>query len=274
MLGAIIGDIVGSPFEFDKGNKSKEFELFSMKSNFTDDSVMTIAVGEALLDAGKYANSSVIGQLVIEKMQKWGRKYPYVGYGENFRLWLLSQKPKPYGSYGNGSAMRVSSVGWLYDTLERTREIARLTAMVSHNHLEGIKGAEAIASAIFMARTGKNKKEIRDYMIKEFEYDMSRTCDGIRPNYYHVESCQETVPEAITAFLEGENFEDVIRLAVSLGGDCDTLTAIAGSVAEAYYDIPETIIISAVKRLPKEFIVILNKFEERKRKIERKIKWD
>lgn len=262
MYGAIIGDIVGSPFEFDRGDKTKNFELFGVKAGFTDDTVMTIAVGEALLEAGKDAPVELIKELVVQHMKKWGRKYPNAGYGGRFGWWLMLENSEPYNSYGNGSAMRVSAAGWLYDSLERTREAARATAEVTHNHPEGIKGAEATASAIYMARTGCSKEEIKDYIIKEFQYDLSRTCDEIRPSYYHVESCQGTVPEAITAFLEGEDFEDVIRTAVSLGGDCDTLTAIAGSIAEAYYGVPALIRATATNRLPDEFVAIMNRFEE------------
>ncbi len=264
MYGAIIGDIVGSPFEFDRGDKTKDFELFGAKAGFTDDTVMTIAVGEALLEAGKDASVEVIKELVVHYMKKWGRKYSNAGYGGSFAWWLMLENPAPYNSYGNGSAMRVSAAGWLYDSLERTREVARATAAVTHNHPEGIKGAEATASAIYMARTGSSKEEIKEYIIKEFEYDLSRTCDEIRPSYYHVESCQGTVPEAITAFLEGEDFEDVIRTAVSLGGDCDTLTAIAGSIAEAFYGVPALIRATALNRLPDEFVTILNRFEEQR----------
>lgn len=261
MYGAIIGDIVGSPFEFNRGNKTKEFELFSPQSEFTDDSVMTIAVGEALLDAGKDASVEVIRERVVQCMKKWGKKYPYAGYGGRFSWWLMLENSEPYNSYGNGSAMRVSAAGWLYDTLTRTREVARATAEVTHNHPEGVKGAEATASAIYMARKGSSKEEIKEYIIREFGYDLSRTCDEIRPGYYHVESCQETVPEAITAFLEGENFEDVVRTAVSLGGDCDTLTAIAASMGEAYYGVPAMIKTTAMNRLPDEFVEILNRFD-------------
>ena len=240
MYGAISGDIIGSPYEFDRGNKTKDFPLFSFDSDWTDDSVMTIAVAEALINTlGQ--DDEAIKTALVESMQKWGHKYPFAGYGTRFSGWLRAKSPKPYGSYGNGSAMRVSAAGWLYDTLEETRHIARLTAEVTHNHPEGIKGAEAAASAIFLARTGSSKDEIKDYIIREFGYDLSRTCDEIRPTYHHVESCQQTVPEAITAFMEGTDFEDVIRTAVSLGGDCDTLTCIAGGIAEAFYGIPKFI---------------------------------
>lgn len=243
MLGAILGDIIGSPYEFDRGNKTKEFELFHPACQFTDDTVMTIAIADALLRAGKSATDQGIRTNIICSMRSWGKKYPNAGYGARFIHWVLSeQEPKPYGSFGNGSAMRVSSCGWLYKTLDKTRRIARITAEVTHNHPEGIKGAEAVASSIFLARTGKSKSEIKDYIVSEFGYDLSRTCDEIRPDYYHVESCQQTVPEAITAFLEGESFEDVIRTAVSLGGDCDTLTCIAASIAEAYYGIDDSFI--------------------------------
>lgn len=261
MYGAIIGDIVGSPFEFDRGDKTKSFELFGAKAGFTDDTVMTIAVGEALLEAGKDASVEVIKELVVHHMKKWGRKYPNAGYGGRFGWWLMLENPEPYNSYGNGSAMRVSAAGWLYDNIERTREVARATAEVTHNHPEGVKGAEVTASAIFMARSGCSKEEIKEYIVKEFQYDLSRTCDEIRPSYYHVESCQGTVPEAITAFLEGEDFEDVVRTAVSLGGDCDTLTAIAGSIAEAFYGVPALIRATAMNRLPDEFVDVLNQFE-------------
>ena len=158
--------------------------------------------------------------------------------------------------------MRVSAAGWLYDTLEETRHVASLTAIVTHNHPEGIKGAEATACAIYMARTGSSKSKIKEYIISEFGYDLSRTCDEIRPTYYHVESCQGTVPEAITAFLEGESFEDVIRTAVSLGGDCDTLTCIAGSIAEAFYGVPEELIVECLKRIPDDMCEVLKRFTE------------
>ena len=263
MYGAILGDMIGAPYEFDRGEKTKEFPLFSKGSRFTDDSVMSIAIADALLIIDKDADDDTIHHAVIRAMKKWGRKYPRAGYGGRFRDWLFShEQPKPYGSWGNGSAMRVSSVGWLYGSLEETRRVARLTAEVTHNHPEGIKGAEATASAIFLARNGASKDEIREYIIREFGYDLSRTCDEIRPAYHHVESCQETVPEAITAFLEGNDFEDVIRTAVSLGGDCDTLTCIAGSIAEAFYGVPEELLDECRKRLPDDMLEVLDHFEE------------
>lgn len=175
-------------------------------------------------------------------MQDWGKRYPHAGYGGSFRHWLKEKNPKPYGSYGNGSAMRGSAVGWLYDSIEKTMEVARATARVTHNHPEGIKGAEATASAIFLARTGASKKEIKNYIEVEFQYNLNRTLDQIRPTYHMDETCQKTVPEAIIAFLEATDFEDAIRNAVSLGGDTDTLGAITGSIAEAYFGIPASLI--------------------------------
>ena len=192
-----------------------------------------------ILSANRNGDEKKTKELLIRKMKLWGRRYINAGYGVRFYDWLLSDDDSPYGSYGNGSAMRVSAAGWLYDTMEQTRTVARWTAEITHNHPKGIKGAEATASVIWLARNGIGKGEIRSYVEREFHYDLSRTCDEIRPEYYHVESCQKTVPEAITAFLEGKSFEDVLRTAVSLGGDCDTLTDISCSMAEACYDLPE-----------------------------------
>ena len=260
MYGAILGDMIGAPYEFDRGGKTKDFSLFVRESRFTDDSVMTIAVAEALMDTLGQPDDAIRAALV-KSMQKWGRRYPHAGYGGRFRGWLSARDPQPYGSFGNGSAMRVCAAGWLYDTLEATRHAARLTAVVTHNHPEGIKGAEATASAIFLARSGSGKAEIRDYIVRAFGYDLSRTCDEIRPTYHHDESCQRTVPEAITAFLKGEDFEDVIRTAVSLGGDCDTLTCIAGSIAEAFYGIPEEMVKECRKRLPEDMLAVADRFD-------------
>ena len=261
MYGAILGDMIGAPYEFDRGNKTKDFPLFGAGTEFTDDTVMTIAIADALI-VSKGRDDDNIRDVIIICMQEWGRKYPDAGYGGMFRKWLTEKEPKPYGSFGNGSAMRVSSVGWLYDTLEETRKYARMSAEVTHNHPEGIKGAEATASAIYLARTGSTKEEIKDYIINEFHYDLSRTCDEIRPHYHHVESCQETVPEAITAFLEGESFEDVIRTAVSLGGDCDTLTCIAGGIAEAYYGIPDEIMKGCIDRVSPDIEQVMIDFDK------------
>ena len=263
MYGAILGDIIGSPFEFDMGEKTNEFELFSTKSYFTDDTVMTIAVGEALMDVGLEASVEEIEKQVTVSMQKWGHKYPDAGYGGRFYQWLhKGELAKPYHSYGNGSAMRVSAAGWLYNTIDRTREVAAATARVTHDHPEGIKGAEATASVIFLARNETAKSEIKKYVEKEFGYDLSRTLDEIRPNYHHVEDCMHTVPEAIIAFLEGKSFEDVVRGAVSLGGDTDTLAAIAGSMAEAFYGIPLGISARGEQYLNKKMIRVLEKFDK------------
>ncbi len=260
MYGAILGDMIGAPYEFDRGGKTKDFPLFTEESKFTDDTVMTVAVAEALMEAQSGALPET-GELLVRSMRKWGGKYPDAGYGSRFRRWLRSKDPQPYGSYGNGSAMRVSAAGWLYETLDMTRRMARCTAEVTHNHPEGVKGAEAVAAAIFMARTGSTKGEIREVIRREFGYDLSLTCGEIRPGYHHVESCQETVPEAITAFLEGTGFEDVIRTAVSLGGDCDTLTCIAGSIAEAFYGVPAGLEAECRARLPEDMLEVLRRFD-------------
>ena len=246
MYGAILGDIIGSPYEFDRGSKTKEFPLFSRHSTYTDDTVMTLAVADALLHVKQDTDDEGIRTLLIRSMQTFGREFPYAGYGVMFSRWLRANNPRPYGSFRNGSAMRVSSAAWLYHDLDTVRRMARLSAEVTHNHPEGIKGAEATATAIFLARTGSTKAEIKTYIKENFHYDLSRTCDEIRQDYYHVESCQETVPEAITAFLEGNSFENVIRTAVSFGGDCDTLTAIAGSVAEGFFTCSLVFVVGAV----------------------------
>ena len=261
MYGALLGDIIGSRFEFDRSRKSKEFAFFTSQSVYTDDSVMTIAVAEALMNAGNDAREEQVKKELIRCMKDWGRRFPYAGYGGMFSSWLFSETTEPYGSYGNGSAMRVSPAGWLYDTMERTRKVARWTAEVTHNHPEGLKGAESVAAVMFLARTGHDKPYIKDYVVKEFGYDLSRTCDEIRPTYHHVETCQQTVPEAITAFLEGDSFEDVIRTAVSLGGDCDTLTDIATAMAEAFYGCPDKLKKECEKRLEPEMLEVLKRFE-------------
>lgn len=262
MYGAILGDIIGSPFEFDRGDKTKDFKLFSRRSHYTDDSVMTLAVCEALLKVGQDATVKEIEDAVISSMQSWGRRYPHAGYGGYFRRWLTACHPEPYNSFGNGSAMRVSAAGWLYDSLEKTRTVAKATANVTHNHPEGIKGAEATASAIFMARNGLSKEEIKKYIENEFHYDLNRTLDEIRPSYHMDETCQKTVPEAIIAFLEAKDFEDAIRNAVSLGGDTDTLGAITGSIAEAYYRIPEWLMTECRKRINRDMRVVLDDFND------------
>ena len=262
MFGAILGDIVGSPYEFDCNNiKTKNFPLFSGRSVFTDDSVMTLAVAKGFMDAPPGADDDTIRQSIARAMHELGQRYPDAGYGARFDAWLSFEGSGPYNSFGNGSAMRVSSAAWLYHDLASVRHAAKLSAEVTHNHPEGIKGAEATAAAIFLARTGHGKGEIRDCIEGTFGYDLSRTCDEIRPHYRHVESCQETVPEAITAFLEGESFEDVLRTAVSLGGDSDTLAAITGSIAEAFYGVPEELRHECRQRLTPELAEILCELE-------------
>jgi len=262
MYGAILGDIIGAPYEFDRGNKTKDFPLFSSESEFTDDTVMTIAVAEAFMEAIPCgATEPEIKGMLVKKMQEYGKRHPYAGYGSRFSRWLSDYDPAPYNSYGNGSAMRVSSVAWLYNDIISVVNAARISAEVTHNHPEGIKGAQATAAAVFLARTGASKEQIKFFIQGEFGYDLSRSCDQIRPTYRHVESCQETVPEAITAFLEGESFEDVIRTAVSLGGDCDTLTAIAGSIAEAFYGVPEKLKDECRNRLTADLGAVLHRFD-------------
>ena len=260
MYGAIIGDIVGSRFEFDRGNKSREFGLFGKGCEFTDDTVMTIAVAEALMDAGKDADEKTVKEYLVRSLKKWGQKYPDAGYGARFIDWVLSDDPKPYGSYGNGSGMRVSPVGWLYDSMERTREVARWTAEITHNHPEGIKGAESTAAAIFLARNGASLKEISDYIEKEFGYDLSKTLDEIRPNYHHVEDCMKTMPEAFECFLESQSYEGCLRNVMYIGGDTDTLCAIAGAIAEAYWGIPEELIKQAEFYLPDDIKTVVKRF--------------
>lgn len=262
MYGAIIGDIIGSRFEFDRGNKSKEFELFSKECEFTDDTVMTIAVAEALMEAGPDADEETIKDLLIKSLKKWGKKYPDAGYGARFIDWVLSEDSEPYGSYGNGSGMRVSPAGWLYDSLDRTREVARWTAEITHNHPEGIKGAESVAAAIFMARHGASKDEIQDYIESEFGYDLSRTLDDTRPGYYHVEDCMRTMPEAFECFLESESYEDCVRNVMYIGGDTDTLAAIAGAIAEAFWGLPMSLIIKSKEYLPEDIDEVVNRFNE------------
>lgn len=263
MYGAILGDIIGSRFEFDRGGKTKEFELFTEENDFTDDTAMTIAVGEALMNAGKDADVDSIKAEVIKSMQDWGHRYPNAGYGGRFFRWLFyDENPKPYGSWGNGSAMRVSSAGWLYDSVERTREVAGATAEVTHNHPEGIKGAECTAAVMFLARTGAGKDEIREYVDREFEYDLSESLDEMRDRHEHVESCQDSLPKALKSFLEGDSYEDVVRNAVSLGGDTDTLGAIAGAMAEAMYGVPEEIVSRGRDFLPKDMVEVLQRFDE------------
>ena len=231
MIGAIIGDVVGSRYEFDN-IKTKRFPLFSEMCMFTDDSVMTAAVANALLQSME--EKRPFKDTVTEQMRFFGRKYPHAGYGRRFFGWLEDEDPKPYNSLGNGSAMRVSPCGLVAKTLDEALELARLSAEPTHDHPEGIKGAQAVAAAIYLARTGKSKEEIRD-CIEESFYTLDFTLDEIRPTYSFNETCPGSVPQAIEAFLESEDFEDAIRNAVSIGGDSDTIAAIAGSIAWSYY---------------------------------------
>jgi ADP-ribosylglycohydrolase len=239
MLGAIVGDIVGSVYEFDN-HRSKSFPLFTSNSFFTDDSVMTVALAYAILSDTEFAGV----------MRRYGTRYPGAGYGGMFARWLRDDSMGPYGSFGNGAAMRISPAGWAFPTLEETLRRARAYTEVTHDHPEGIKGAETVAGAVWMARHGRSKEELRAWIVKHSGYDLSRTCDEIRPGYEFNETCQRTVPEALTAFLESTDFEDAIRLGISLGGDSDTLACITGSVAEAFYGgVPPDIEREALARL-------------------------
>lgn len=254
MLGAIIGDIVGSPYEFNN-IKTTVFHLFSRKSYYTDDTILTIAICDAVLKDIPFKDSLIW----------WANRYPspYGDYGGLFRRWLCSDENEPYGSFGNGSAMRVSSIGWLYNSLVEVLIQAENSAIVTHNHPEGIKGAQATAAAIYMSRTGSSKQQIRNYIQEMFGYDLSRSIDKIRPHYTFDGSCQGTVPEAILCFLESTDFESAIRLAVSLGGDSDTLACITGSIAESYYQhIPLWMIRHAVKLLPYDIWLVLYEFSK------------
>lgn len=260
MIGAILGDIIGSRFEFDRGGKTKDFELLTKECCFTDDSVMTIAIADCLLRDYKTLDEIQIKNNIIKSMQFWANKYPCAGYGSSFFLWLGSKNPKPYNSYGNGSAMRVSSVGWLFNTLEETRTIARWSAEVSHNHPEGIKGAECTASVIYLARTNHSKEEIKRYIDKEFKYDYSESLDDMRNRHEHIETCMDSLPKALRSFFDANSYEDAIRNAVSLGGDTDTLAAITGAMAEAFYGIPENLKELVYSYIPSDFIEVIDNF--------------
>ncbi len=236
MLGAIIGDVVGSPYEFGS-DKTKEFELLIPECRPTDDSIMTIAVGCTCAEAD-CDDEEEFKAVLIERMQEIGNQYPDAGYGRMFYSWLTDDYPEPYGSTSNGSAMRVSPVAWAVDSLDDAERLARWSAEITHDSSEGIKGAQAVAASIFLARTGAEKNVIRNYIEKEY-YNLDFTVDEIRPGYAHDMSCDKSVPQAIVCFLDSTDFEDAIRNAVSLGGDCDTQACIAGAIAEAYYGIPD-----------------------------------
>jgi len=252
MLGSILGDIIGSTYEFHNAGRY-DFDPFPAGSDFTDDTVLTIAVADAVLNKRPYGNA----------IKEYAINWPNRGYGLMFGNWYKSASPEPYKSFGNGSAMRVSPVGWAYDTLEKTIEEAAGSAECTHNHPEGIKGAEATAAAMFLARNGYSKVEIKDFVKKRFHYNLDRTLEEIRPGYKFNETCQETVPEAISCFLESENFEDAIRKAIWLGGDSDTLACITGGIAEAFYrEIPDVWKNKAYQILPAKFSLIVDRFRD------------
>lgn len=235
MLGALVGDIVGSFYEF-YNTKRTDFELFNDISRYTDDSVMTLAVAKWLVEDEAHTI-----HYLIYCMQELGHLYPYAGYGGHFMGWLFNDDPQPYNSWGNGAGMRVSPVGLYAKTIDEALALAALTASVTHNHPEGVKGAQAIATSVFLCKQGKSKQEIKEYVEKTFGYNLNRTIAEIRPEYEFDVSCQGSVPEAIIAFLEGNSFEEVIRLAISLGGDSDTIGAMAGAIAACMYPIPDDI---------------------------------
>lgn len=259
MLGAIIGDIVGSRFEWNN-NRSKQFDFLTYKCSVTDDSIMSLAIAKALLESK--ADYSDLSENAVKYMRGIGRYYPNCGYGGRFKDWIHSDNPTPYGSYGNGAAMRVSACGFVANSLEEAKKLSKAVTEVTHNHPEGLKGAEAAAVAIFLARSGKNLLEIRDYITKNY-YPLNFTLDGIRDSYEFNESCQDTVPQALEAFFESKNFEDAIRNAISIGGDSDTLAAVTGGIAEAYYGIPTEIRKHALTFLDKRLLKILVDFENK-----------
>jgi ADP-ribosylglycohydrolase len=252
MIGAIAGDIIGSVYEH-RPIKTKDFPLFHANCRFTDDSVLTVAVAKAIMEDGDYR----------KWIQKIGLKYPNAGYGGSFVGWLYSENPVPYDSWGNGSAMRVSPVGFAFDSVNEVLGEAARSAEISHNHPEGIKGAQATALSVFLARTEKDKTLIRKEIASRFGYDLDRTLDQIRPSYGFDISCQGTVPEAIIAFLDSQCYEDAVRNAVSLGGDSDTLACITGGIAEAYYGpVEEAIVMNVKKIFPAELWNITEEFLE------------
>lgn len=253
MLGAIAGDVIGSVYEANP-IKTENFPLFHPRCRFTDDTVMTIAVAHAILESTDYALA----------MKAFGRKYPYAGYGSAFFRWIHEDDVLPYQSWGNGAAMRVSPVGFAFDDEETVLSEAKRTAEVSHNHPEGIKGAQATALAVYLARKGKEKEVIRQEIIERFGYDLNRKVEDIRPSYCFDVSCQGSVPEAILAFLDSSNYEEAIRKAISLGGDSDTLACITGGIAQAYYhEIPTEIVKTVRQILPGDFLDVIDRFNQR-----------
>lgn len=266
VIGAVIGDIVGSGFEWNN-YRSTDFELVDKDSFFTDDTVMTIAIADWLIARNmKYTNKYIYdlaGDDLSEIMSEWGNKYPDAGYGGMFFRWLNTprEEQKPYNSFGNGAGMRVSPVGFYAKSLEEALQLAKESAEVTHNHPEGIKGAQAIASAIYLAREGESKAEIKKYIENTFDYDLSRTCDEIRPYYQFDETCQGSCPEAITAFLESEDYVSALKLAVSLGGDSDMIACMAGGIAAAYYGVPEELVNVYLPYLTYEIKDVLRRFD-------------
>ena len=253
MFGAIAGDVIGSVYEYPP-MKDYDFQLFHKYSTFTDDTVLTVAIAYAILKGEDYGVA----------LKAFGRKYPGYGYGGMFNVWLHKEESEPYNSWGNGSAMRVSPVGFAYNSIDEVLAQAERSAAVTHNHPEGVKGAQATALAIYLARRGRKKTDIRDKISSRFGYDLSRTLDQIRPDYTFNESCQRTVPEAIIAFLESDDYEDAIRKSVSLGGDSDTQACITGGIAQAYYkSIPKRIVERVNQMLPEEFLKIIEEFNTR-----------
>ena len=251
IIGAIAGDIIGSKYEWNN-TKSMDFELFPQGADFTDDTVLTVAVADCVMHQKDFSNT----------VKQYGRKYTNRGYGSSFRSWLHTTESRPYNSWGNGSAMRVSAIGFAYPSLEIVLEKAKQSAEITHNHPEGIKGAQAIAAAIFFAKNKRRKDEIKRYMVEQFGYDMNRKIDAIRPSYSFDVSCQGSVPEAILAFLESTDYESAIRLAISVGGDSDTIACMAGGIAAAYYrNIPEEILKKTIEILPEEFLKLIVEFD-------------
>lgn len=261
LISAILGDIAGSIYELSP-HKGLNINLQQSHMDYTDDTIMTIAVADWVLNDKRHTK---IG--LVRKMQEWGRKYPHPmgAYGNMFAQWLRSDNPKPYNSWGNGAAMRVAAVGFAFDSMEETLEVARKSAEVTHNHPEGIKGAQATAAAIYMARTGSTKEAIRQYITENFGYDLNRTCDEIRPTYAFDGSCQGTVPESIIAFLDSKDYEDALRLCISLGGDADTMGAITGAIAGTYYHkIPNALYEFGMSKLPDDIKKIVSQFYSEK----------
>jgi len=256
MLGAIAGDIIGSVYER-KNIKTKDFPLFDRQCCFTDDTVLTVAVAEVILDAGDLLHS----EQYIEQFKSYFRRYPFAGYGGTFRNWANSHNSEPYNSWGNGSAMRVSPIGFAFNDLDTVLYEAKRSAEITHNHPEGIKGAQATAAAIFLARTNNTKPAIKSYIQTTFGYDLEPTLDDIRPYYKFDVSCQGSVPQAMIAFLESQDYEDAIRNAISLGGDSDTIACIAGGIAQAYYGgVPKAIADQALSHLNEHLSSITAQF--------------